>query len=320
MKIAMIGSGGIARRHLSGLVGEPEVEIVGHVSPTPANVAAAAERWGGRAYTSYEELLRHETLDAVWICVPPAAHGALEHDLIARGIPFFVEKPLSADRQTAETIAAALAEQGVIAAVGYQWRAMDTLHEVRRALGDNPPRMALGAWHDKTPPPIWWRHQAESGGQIVEQATHLIDLARSLVGEGQVVAARTTRHDRPAFPDADVADVSAAMLSFTGGATGVFTATCLLGGAAAIQLQLVCEGLLITITQQSVTYDDGQQRREVPLGNDPGLLANRAFLEAIKRNDPSLLISSYADALLTHRLCCDVRDAAQQFEGVTPLV
>jgi myo-inositol 2-dehydrogenase/D-chiro-inositol 1-dehydrogenase len=309
MKIAMIGTGGVARRHLTGLVGEPEVEVVGHVSPTHAHAAAAAERWGGRAYTSYEELLRHETLDAAWICVPPMAHGQLEHDFIARGIPVFVEKPLATDRDTAEAIAAAIAERGLIAGVGYQWRAMDTLHDVRRVIADNPPRMVMGAWHDKTPPPRWWRHEAESGGQMVEQATHLFDLARFLIGEAQVVSSRTSRHARPAFPDADVADVSAALLTFTSGATGVFTATCLLGGAAAIQLQLVCEGLLITITQQSVSYDDGRQRREVRLGNDAGLMANRAFLQAIKQNDPSLLFSSYADALLTHRLCCDVRDA-----------
>ena len=45
---------------------------------------------------------------------------------------------------------------------------------------------------------------AESGGQVVEQATHLYDAARFLVGEGEVVAATSARAARAGFPDADV--------------------------------------------------------------------------------------------------------------------
>lgn len=310
MKVAMIGAGGMARRHAGLLANEPDIEFVGHVGPTPADREALARQWGGRAYAGVDELLAAEQVDAAWITVPPGEHGA-ELALIERGIPFFVEKPLSADRESAERIGAALERSGVIAGVGYQWRAMDTIPEVQRTLAENPARMVLGAWHDATPPPAWWRRQAESGGQMVEQATHLFDIARYLVGEAQVTAATAARHARPGYPDADVADVSAALLRFERGATGVFTATCLLGGGAAIHVQLVCEGLLITITQQSVTYDDGRERREVRRRADPGVAQNRAFLEAVRRGDPSLLLSSYADALRTHRLCHDVLEMGE---------
>lgn len=308
MKIAMIGTGGIAQRHLGVLANEPGLEIVGHVSPTPAHATAAARQWGGRAYQSHEELLDQEAIDAVWICVPPAAHGAIEHDLIDRTIPFFVEKPLAADRETAEQIAAQIDRSDVIAGVGYHWRALDTLPDVQQAVQDNAPRMVLGAWHDGTPPPRWWRRQAESGGQIVEQATHLFDLARLLVGEADAISADGSRHDRPVYPDADVADVSAALLRFHSGATGVFTATCLLERRAAVHVQLVCEGLLITITQASVTYDAGAERREVFTRADPFVAENRAFIQAVRQNNPDLLLSSYADALRTHHLCWDVQE------------
>lgn len=311
MKIAMIGTGGIARRHLGVLDNESKIEIVGHVSPTATHAVAAAERWGGHAYTDYRTLLQHEAPDAVWICVPPNAHGTLEQDLIAASIPFFVEKPLAADLHTAEDIAAAVDQSGIIAGVGYHWRALDTLAEVRRTLADNPPHMVLGAWHDGTPPPRWWHTQAQSGGQMVEQATHVVDLARHLVGEADVIAGSAGHHPRAAYPDLDVATQSAALVRFNNGATGVFTATCLLGGAAAVHVQLVCDGLLITITQSSVTYDWGRERRDVRTGNDPFVTENRAFLDAVRRNDPSALLSSYADALRTHRLCCHMRDAAR---------
>ena len=310
MRVAMIGSGGIARRHLGVLTAEPEVELAGIVSPHPERAAAVAHRWRCPVYGSVAELLSRETIDAAWICIPPGGHGEIESRLIERSIPFFVEKPLSADRRTGEEIGVALARTGLIAAVGYHWRALDTIPEVQRTLAAYPARMVLGAWHDATPPPEWWRHQASGGGQMVEQATHLFDLARLLVGEATVTAATATRYGQAAYPDADVADVSAALLRFDTEATGVFTATCLLGGVAAAQVQIVCEGLSITITQRSVLYDWGRERREVLTRNDPFVDEDRAFLQAVQRNEPGLLVSSYADALRTHRLCFDVQAAS----------
>ncbi len=306
MNIAMIGTGGMAQHHLKVLAHEPGVQIVGHVSPTPEHRMAAAERWGGGAYASCEELIEHESIDAAWIAVPPGAHGAIELCLIEHGIPFFVEKPLSVDRETAIDIGKALQEQELIVGVGYHWRAMETIPEVRRILADNPARMILAAWHDATPAPSWWRKQAQSGGQMVEQATHLFDIARHLLGEARVLEARGSRHERPSYPEADIADVSAALLQFDAGVIGVFTATCLLERAAAVQVQLVCEGLLITITREGVSYETGWERREVRLRESPVATEDRAFLEAVRQSDPSLLFSSYEDALRTHHLTFDV--------------
>ena len=309
-RVAVIGSGGIARRHIGVLLSEPEVELASIVTPSPPSAAFATKRWRRPVYPSVAELLRAEQIDAAWICVPPGAHGPIEQMLIERGIPFFVEKPLATDRETAEAISERLAGTGLIAGAAYHWRALDTIPEVRRTLADNPPRMVFGAWHDSTPPPDWWRHQASGGGQIVEQATHLLDLARLLVGEAAVLAATAERYGQAAYPDADVADASTALLRFEGGATGVFSATALLAGPSFRHVQLVCEGLLITITQQSVVYDRGHEKREVQTGNDPFMTEDRAFLEAVRQNDPTRLYSSYADAMHTHRLCLDVQEAS----------
>ena len=104
-------------------------------------------------------------------------------------------------------------------------------------------------------------------------------------------------------------------MQYEHGATGVFTATALLGGLSAAQVQLVCEGIMITITQQSVTYDQGREKRQVLTGNDPFVVEDRAFIAAVQDHDPARLISSYDDALLTHRLCCDVLDASGDAAG-----
>ena len=311
MKIAMVGAGSWARVHLEILTQEAFIEVVGHVHPHPEKLETAIQRWGGRAYANCEELLNHEQVDAVWVTVPPGSHGEIEQSLIARCIPFFVEKPLSADRKTAETIGEAIERAGLIVGVGYHWRAMDTIPLVKEKLAGKSVRMVLAAWHDATPPPSWWHHQETCGGQMVEQATHLFDIARLLVGEAKVLASTASHIDRAAYPDMDVADISAALLQFDQGAKGIFTATCLLGGPAEIHVQLVCDGLFITLTQESVVFDYGNEKIEVNKGNNPFKTENLAFIKAIQENNPLLLYSNYADALKTHRLTHAVLEKSQ---------
>lgn len=310
MKVAVVGTGGIAQAHLRALSAEPNVTIAGHVSRTPAHAEAAARRWGGGAYPTLNALLAATDIDAVWITTPPHTHGALELDLVSHGIPFFVEKPLAADRETPERIAQAVATQNLITAVGYNWRAMDTLAEVRDVLAANPPSLVLGAWHDTTPPPAWWHRQTSSGGQMVEQATHVVDLARYLVGEATLVCAVGTHRPRAAYPELDVDTVSAALLSFSSGAQGVFSATCLLHGPCDVSLTLICDGLRVTITREFVRYESGEGCREVGLGNDSVQTEDRAFLEAVRLGEPPRVFSTYHDALKTHHLTFDILEAS----------
>lgn len=306
MKIAFVGAGWVANRHLSKLANESAIEIVGHVTPISKELEKATRRWGGRGYVSVDDLLRTEKVDAAWITVPPDAHGEIEMAFIQRGIPIFVEKPLSADRATGEMIGQSLNEIGIIAAVGYHWRAMDTIPEVRDYLAKNPARMVLAAWHDSTPPPVWWRHQHTSGGQIVEQATHLFDLARYLVGEGTLEDAVGNINPRLAYPDSDIADVSAALVKFPKGVPGVFSATCELGNQVEVYVKFICEGTMISVTQMNVVFESSHQKIEKRVMNDPFLSEDLAFIDAINKNDPGLLFSSYDDALKTHSLCHDV--------------
>jgi myo-inositol 2-dehydrogenase/D-chiro-inositol 1-dehydrogenase len=311
MKTAMIGAGYIAGVHLNALVQLPEIEVTAHVSPSLEKRKDAVRHCGGRAYSTCEEMLKSETIEAAWINVPPGSHGKIERSFITRRIPMFIEKPLSADRKTAEKLGEEIEKSGLVVGVGYHWRAMDTVPAVREKLAGKAIRMVLASWHDLTPQPTWWRHQETCGGQMVEQVTHLFDISRLLVGEAKVLYSTASRVERASFPGMDVSDVSAAVLQFEQGAKGVFTATCLLDGPAEIHVQLVCEGLFVTLTQSGVTFDYGKEKVERKIGNDPFLAEDVAFLEAVRRGDESLLFSSYQDALKTHELTQDVLERTQ---------
>jgi predicted dehydrogenase len=329
LRVAVIGPGFIARRHLEVLSSEPDVELVGILGRREDQATDAARRFGGRPYTSLEAMLDNERPDAAWICLPPDQHGALELALVERGIHLFVEKPLAGDAGTPGRIAAAIERAGVIAGVAYHWRAMDTLREVEDVIAANPVKLLNGHWHDSLPGPAWWRDESRGGGQMVEQATHLVDLSRRLLGEATVVAATADRHEHPDHPDMTVADVSTAIVRYDAGPIGTFTATCILGGTSAQEIRLFADGLAITIRQQGVLYEDARTKavtatdgftgsrlwgvtatRYVPTGNDPFRDENRAFLDAIRHGDGRRLFSIYDDALQTHRLTCAIRGAA----------
>lgn len=302
LSVAMIGAGGFARRHLEVLETIEDVAVVGHQARRREAAEAQARRFGGQAFDAIDAMLDACRPDAVWIVLPPGAHGPPEDALLERGIPFFVEKPLSAGREPAARIADAVRRRGLITAVGYHWRALDVFEEAREALSGREVRMVRGAWHGPTPPPPWWTQRSQSGGQIVEQATHVLDLARVLLGEADVVAALAPVVERADWPSSDVAPASAALLRYRSGPVGVFSATCALAGPAEIELELYAEGRRIEMDQQHLRIDDGRTTRVVAVQNDPVEREDRAFLEALRTGDPGRVIASYADAMATHEL------------------
>src|SRR5215208_311322 len=194
VRIGFIGAGGIAGRHLGNLLGFSDVEITAVSDPLQDRCDAFAARAGrARVYADWRTMLDHNELDALYICTPPFAHGPPELRAIEQHIPFFVEKPIAADLAMGERIARAVKNAGLVTAVGYHWRYLDTTEEAQAILAKNPARLALGYWLDCTPPAPWWGRQGQSGGQMVEQTTHIFDLARVLVGDVTELFAMTAR-------------------------------------------------------------------------------------------------------------------------------
>ncbi len=315
-RIGFIGAGIIARRHLGDLLGFDDVQVAAVADLDVVRARELAERCGGTAYDSPAEMLAREDLDAVYICVPPFAHGAPEQAVIERGLPFFVEKPVAVDLETAEEIARGVERQGLVTATGYHWRYLDVVERARELLDKAPARLALGYWLDSTPPPPWWTKQAMSGGQFVEQTTHIFDLARLLVGDVTHVYAAGARLERPAFPDADVFDVSVATLHFASGALGTMASTCLLNWPHRVALHLFGEGLAIELSEFELMVDVGKGRPIRHAEGDPFVREDRDFVDAVQ-GKPNRIRAPYAEALKTHRL---VMAASQSARKGRPLV
>jgi len=305
-RVGIIGSGWIAGVHLRALSGFDDVKVVGIASRNPVSAGPLAESAGARVYSDYRSMLDGAELDAVFVCLAPYANCEPALAVAERGIALFAEKPLGVDEDWPARIAKAVHEKGIVSCVGYQWRYLEVVDRARELLEGHPPHLVIGSWLGDTPGPAWWIRKDQSGGQIVEQATHVFDLARYLVGEMEPTAAVGHRVQRPAYPDSDILDVTETSVRFASGAIGSFSTTSLLASTHRVELDMISDGMALTLEVLN-------HRLVVRLGTEtttlappsefdtPYQLQNRAFIDAVQ-GKPNRIRSPYDDALLTHHL------------------
>ncbi|MEU2348172.1 Gfo/Idh/MocA family oxidoreductase [Modestobacter sp. NPDC049651] len=305
IRVGLVGAGGVGARHARVLAAFDDVEVAGVWDPDAAASAALAAEIGSAGASGLTDLL-DRGVDAVWLCVPPFAHGELELAVVRAGLPFFVEKPLAADLDVAERVAAAVTAAGLPTATGYHWRHLDTLGRARAALGDRPVRLVDARWWGTTPPPAWWSRQDRSGGQVVEQATHVLDLLRVLAGEVTEVvgaAAPSSRAGR------DVPDAAAAVLRLASGAVGTVSTSCVLPAPTSAGVEVVADGAWVHLTETALRLRTRTGPEEVEPTVDPRRAVDRAFLEVVAGRPAPPALVDVAEALRTHRLACAVAEA-----------
>ncbi|MEU8363528.1 Gfo/Idh/MocA family oxidoreductase [Nonomuraea sp. NPDC048882] len=308
-RVGIVGAGNVAARHADVLSGFPDVTIAGIADTDPHRAEALASKHGSPAYGGHADLLSAGGLDAVYVCVPPFAHGNPEHDVLSCNLPLFVEKPLSLDLQTAEKIATEIERRSLPSAVGHHWRYLDIVEQARDLLSGRPVRLALGHWLDKVPPVGWWLKREMSGGQIVEQAVHVLDLARLLVGEVEMV------HAVPAGDsvDGEVDRATSAVMRFAGGASGLLATSCLLTRKHRVGLEVCAEGIALELSEtrllvdgERAIEDDGRAKTRV----------DREFINAVQGRPADVRVP-YGEALRTHRVALALARSATERRPVT---
>jgi predicted dehydrogenase len=94
-RVALLGAGYIADWHALALQSVAGVELVAVCDRYTAKADALARKFRiAQVYSSLEEMLAAETLDAVHVLTPPDRHFEAARAVLEAGVSVFVEKPM----------------------------------------------------------------------------------------------------------------------------------------------------------------------------------------------------------------------------------
>ncbi len=96
MNVGIIGCGKIAQiRHIPEYTDNANAKITGYYDFNYERAQELAEKYGGKAYTSVDELLENPELDAVSVCVANNAHAEISIKALKAGKHVLCEKPMA---------------------------------------------------------------------------------------------------------------------------------------------------------------------------------------------------------------------------------
>lgn len=316
VRVGFVGAGGIAGAHMNALEKVENAKIVAFSDVDEARAQRAADRFGAKAYTDYRQMLEQEELQAVFVCVPPLAHDLAEIEAAKKGLALFVEKPVALTMTKAKEIQTAIREAGVISAVGYHWRSYETSDRVREELAKRTVGMVMGYWLGGLPGVPWWRRMDGSGGQMVEQTTHIIDLARFYCGEIRSVYAAYALRAMQDTPNLDVPDVGTMTIQFESGAVGHIANACLLNQGYTVGLNLVTRDLVIEQRSGTVKLIESHTTTELRSQVNPMVVEDQTFIDAVESGDRSKIRSPYEDAVRSLAVSLAANASADRGEPV----
>jgi len=321
VKIGFVGSGGMAKAHIDAMKGMTDVTFAALCDPDPAKSAArkaeiAAVRPDGpepAVFSDPETMLATAELDAVYILLPPFAHGPAERACIAHRKPFFVEKPISKDLGFSREVAAEVERAGIVTCAGYMNRYRAGVQKAREALQSDPAVLVHGGWIGGSPNPqpgdtsigSWWVQMDKSGGQIVEQCTHTFDVLRYLCGEAAEVHAYAARGFNKGLYNYTIDDASVVNLQLRSGGVACLMSACAAnGGGGGVWLNVYAHGstFLFTGWEHSVKMSGKVGDAHIAGEGDIFAVEDRVFIDAVKSGDGSAIRSTYSDAVRTLEL------------------
>jgi predicted dehydrogenase len=310
VRIGFIGTGGIAQHHMNQLLQIEDVRIACGYDTSSETLIKASKRFEFTPYDDLDKMLDSEVLDCVYICVPPFAHGEIEKKVIERNLPFLVEKPIGINLDTVKEILSLIEKRGIIVSVGYHWRYMDITKEAKELISPEKIGMVLGYWMGGLPMVPWWRRKEQSGGQFVEQTTHIVDLARFIVGDVEEVYALFDRRLVFDVEGMNVPDVGTVNLKFKNGVIGNISNTCALNFGYTVGLHIYGRNIVIEVLGNKLVINEQGKKIEKQARLNPSLEEDRIFINAVKTKDPSCILSTYRDAAKTLAVTLSAWDSA----------
>jgi myo-inositol 2-dehydrogenase/D-chiro-inositol 1-dehydrogenase len=331
IKAAFIGAGKISTAHLRYLQSRKDVKIVGFAAPGRVNTEKRQAEFGGDIFSDYCSMLDRVKPDAVWLCTPSTVRREPLLECARRGIPVFCEKPVERHVKAGAAIAAELEHLKARVQVGYVFRYIPVVKELRRQMRGDRIHLVQSFYccgiSLTMDMPKWFYNKRLSGGALADQATHNFDLLRYLFGEVRQIRGMRNNPVRPRRGDYTIEEILGALMMFESGMIAAHVHTwvgdswrneIVLSGEKRIYRLQPLEGTLVVEGVSSRSANDpvagksggdakpAPYRYEQPAGSIYDY-ENQVFLKQVKSGDWSRNPCSYADGLKTLELttACD---------------
>lgn len=235
IKVAVVGCGSISKhRHIPEYAWNSNVELVAFVDPILERAEHYAQLHGGKAYSSYAEMLKQEKVDAVSVCTPNYLHAEVSIAAANAGAHVLVEKPMASTAEEAQAMIEAAQKNGVFLMVGQNQRLMPPHVKAKEILDSGKLgkvltfRTSFGhpgpeGWSVDGRESWFFRKEEATMGAMGDLGVHKSDLIRWLLTDevAQVAAFVGTLHKE----GTDVDDNATCLLRMKSGATGSLVAS-----------------------------------------------------------------------------------------------
>ncbi|WP_409494682.1 Gfo/Idh/MocA family protein [Amycolatopsis sp. cmx-11-12] len=251
LRVAIIGTGGIAKSHLAAYEAHPsDVTVVAAADVDETRVAEFASG-DIKPYTDFAVLLAEQKPDLVSLCTPPSLHVEQVKQALRAGAWVWCEKPPCLSLSEYDEITAAESEGGPYAGFVFQHRFGSAAAHFLELLAAGELGRPLVA-HCQT---TWFRDAAyyavpwrgdwatEGGGPAMGQGIHQIDLLLHLLGDWAEIRAMTGR----LVHDVRTDDVSTALVRFESGALATVVNSVLSPGEVS-RIRVDCTDATVELT------------------------------------------------------------------------
>ncbi|NGZ75110.1 Gfo/Idh/MocA family protein [Saccharibacillus alkalitolerans] len=246
LKVAIIGTGAISGAHIDGYLRfKDRCQIVAlcDLYPEKAEAKNQAHGLNAKIVSDYRQLLDDE-IDLVSICLPPYEHAPVAIDFLEAGSHVLVEKPMASSLEECDRMLEAARRSGRMLSVVAQNRFTNPIMKLKQMLDTGLAGPILHAqvdsfwWRGHCYYDLWWRGtwEKEGGGCTLNHAVHHIDALIWMMGRPERIQAFMSNG---AHDNAEVEDLSVALLKYPNGALGQVTSSVVHHGE---EQQLIFQG------------------------------------------------------------------------------
>ena len=213
-RAGLIGLGAMGRNHLRVLNELDTVELAAVCDADAEAVKAATHKHSIPGYSSWDEMLDKEKLDAAIVAVPTRFHLAAGMAALQRGVHVLIEKPIATDLDEGRQLVDAARRAKKLLAVGHIERFNPAVRELRRRLGAGEIGRIFQIQARRQGP---FPARIRDVGVVIDLATHDLDVMYTLAGSEILrLYAETERRIHT-----DHEDILNALLKFDSGVLGV---------------------------------------------------------------------------------------------------